>query len=237
MVGKVRAAIGDDDVDVTIKGTAGWQVNAQVAPMYSADRVFCMGDAVHRHPPTNGLGLNMSAADAYNLAWKLALVLDGRAGRCLLDSYSAERQPVGTEGVGRAITSLGEMAAIDRALGFEPGQSEDDGWAALKALDLPGPSGAERRRAVRDAVAQTDYQFNAHGLELGYIYEGPAVVTDSQPKPELRPDAHLHYQPTTRPGARVPHARLERDGVPLSTLDLVDGLGFALLTGRAARGG
>jgi 2,4-dichlorophenol 6-monooxygenase len=41
----------------------------------------------------------------------------------------------------------------------------------------------------------------------------------------------VYYQPTTRPGARVPHARLERDGVPVSSLDLVDDLGFALLTG------
>jgi 2,4-dichlorophenol 6-monooxygenase len=41
----------------------------------------------------------------------------------------------------------------------------------------------------------------------------------------------LYYQPTTRPGARVPHARLEQDGVPVSSLDLVDDLGFALLTG------
>lgn len=83
---KVRAAIGDDGIEVTIKGLAGWQVNAQVASVYSAGRVFCMGDAVHRHPPTNGLGLNMSAADAYNLAWKLALVLDGRAGPGLLET-------------------------------------------------------------------------------------------------------------------------------------------------------
>jgi 2,4-dichlorophenol 6-monooxygenase len=231
LIGRVHAAIGDDDIDVTIKGTAGWQVNAQVAPVYSAGRVFCMGDAVHRHPPTNGLGLNMSVADAYNLAWKLALVLDGRAGAGLLDSYTAERQPVGAEGVQRAITSLGEMAAIDAAMGFQPGQSEEDGWAALAALDEPSPGGAQRCQALREAVALTDYQFNAHGLELGYAYTGPAVINDGEPMPEPAPDAHLHYRPTTRPGARVPHARLELNGRPASTLDLVDGLGFAVLTG------
>jgi 2,4-dichlorophenol 6-monooxygenase len=44
-------------------------------------------------------------------------------------------------------------------------------------------------------------------------------------------DAHLHYRATTKPGARLPHARLERNTAPISTLDLVDGLGFALLTG------
>lgn len=236
LVARVRALVGDDDVEVTIKGTAGWQVNAQVAPVYSAGRVFCMGDAVHRHPPSNGLGLNMSVADAYNLAWKLALVLDGRAGPALLDTYTAERQPVGAEGVDRAITSLGELAAIDAALGFEPGQTEEDGWAALAVLDEPGPVGVQRRQALRDAVALTDYQFNAHGLELGYVYSSAAVVDpDPASAPEPPPDAHLHHRPTSRPGARVPHARLELDGRPISSLDLVDGLGFALLTGAGGQ--
>ena len=90
---RVRAAVGQDDLDLTIKGISGWQMNAQVAPLYSAGRVHCMGDAVHRHPPYNGLGLNMSVADAFNLAWKLALVLDGRAGPALLDTY--RRAPTG----------------------------------------------------------------------------------------------------------------------------------------------
>jgi hypothetical protein len=74
---RICAFVGED-VDAEILGLAGWQVRAQIAPRYSAGRVFCMGDAVHRHPPTNGLGLNMSIADAYNLGWKLALVLAGR---------------------------------------------------------------------------------------------------------------------------------------------------------------
>ncbi|HKT01804.1 MAG TPA: FAD-dependent monooxygenase [Rugosimonospora sp.] len=231
LVGRIRAAIGDDAVDVTIKGVSGWQVNAQVAPLYSAGRVFCMGDAVHRHPPTNGLGLNMSVADAYNLAWKLALVLDGRAGAALLDTYTAERQPVGAECVTRAITSLQDMATVDAALGYQPGQSAEDGWAALADLEDPGATGAARRRALRDAVTHTDYQFNAHGLELGYIYTSSAVVVEPVHVREPAPDAHLRYRPTSRPGARLPHARIERGNTPISTLDLVEGLGFVLLTG------
>ena len=228
---KVRAAVGDADLPVELKGLAGWQVNAQIAPRYSAGRFFCLGDAVHRHPPTNGLGLNMSVADGYNLAWKLALVLTGRADPALLDTYSAERQPVGAQGVQRAITSLGEMAAVDAALGFEPGQSAEDGWTALRQLDQPGPAGDARRAALRDAIALTDYQFNAHGIELGYRYHSTAVIEDGSPEPPEARDPQLYYTATTRPGARLPHARLERDGRALSTLDLPDGLGFALLTG------
>jgi 2,4-dichlorophenol 6-monooxygenase len=230
-IAKVRAAVGDDEIAVELKGVATWQVNAQVAPSYAAGRFFCLGDAVHRHPPTNGLGLNMSVADAFNLAWKLALVLTEAAPPALLDTYSAERQPVGAEGVQRAITSLGEMAAVDGALGFEPGQSAGDGWAALRQLDEPGPAGDDRRAALREAVALTDHQFNAHGIELGYRYRRGALVDDGTPEPTPERDPQLYYTATTRPGARVPHARLEGAGVALSTLDLPVGLGFAVLTG------
>jgi 2,4-dichlorophenol 6-monooxygenase len=227
---RVDAIVGEK-VDAEILGVAGWQVRAQIAPAYSAGRVFAMGDAVHRHPPTNGLGLNMSIADAYNLGWKLALVLAGRAGDALLDSYSAERQPVGAQGVQRAITSLQEGAAVEAALGFEPGQAAEAGWAALDVLYEPGPAGDERREALRKAIELSNYQFNAHGVELGYRYQSAAIVADGSPDPIPARDPQLYYQATTRPGARVPHARLERDGVPVSSLDLVDDLSFALLTG------
>ena len=97
LAARIDAVVGEH-VDAEILGVAGWQVNAEVATSYQRGRILCMGDAVHRHPPTNGLGLNMSIADAYNLAWKLALDLDGRAGPALLDSYTHERQPVGAAG-------------------------------------------------------------------------------------------------------------------------------------------
>jgi 2,4-dichlorophenol 6-monooxygenase len=227
---RIRDLVGED-IDAEILGVAGWQVRAQVAPCYSSGRVFCMGDAVHRHPPTNGLGLNMSVADAYNLAWKLAFVLDGRAGEPLLASYSPERQPVGAAGVKRAITSLHESSAIETALGLQPGQSAEDGWKALNVLYEPGVAGDERRRALREAIELSNYQFNAHGIELGYRYQSAVITDDPTPPPHPERDPQLHYTPTTRPGARVPHARLERACQPLSSLDLVDPHGFTLFTG------
>jgi 2,4-dichlorophenol 6-monooxygenase len=227
---RIRAVVGED-IDAEILGLAGWQVRAQVAGRYSSGNVFCMGDAVHRHPPTNGLGLNMSVADAYNLAWKLAFVLDGRAGPALLASYSAERQPVGAAGVQRAITSLGEAAAIEAALGLEPNQSAEDGWKALNVLYEPGVAGDERRRALREAIELSHYQFNAHGIELGYVYHSDVITAEPTPPAPPPRDPVLYYTPTTRPGARVPHARLERDREPLSSLDLIDPQGFTLFTG------
>jgi 2,4-dichlorophenol 6-monooxygenase len=227
---RIRAAVGED-IDAEILGLAGWQVRAQVADRYSSGNVFCMGDAVHRHPPTNGLGLNMSVADAFNLAWKLAFVLNGRAGERLLASYSDERQPVGAAGVARAITSLHESSAIETALGLEPHQSAEDGWKALNVLYEPGVAGEERRRALREAIELSNYQFNAHGIELGYIYHSDAITTEPTTSPPPERDPVLYYTPTTRPGARLPHARLERDRKPLSSLDLVDPQGLTLLTG------
>jgi 2-polyprenyl-6-methoxyphenol hydroxylase-like FAD-dependent oxidoreductase len=66
-----------------------------VARAYRCNRVFLAGDAAHVWPPTGGLGANTGIQDAHNLAWKLAMVLRGDADEGLLDSYEAERRPVG----------------------------------------------------------------------------------------------------------------------------------------------
>lgn len=202
----VETAVGAAVPDLELLGIAGWQVNGLVAPRYSTNGVHCMGDAVHRHPPTNGLGLNMSVADAYNLAWKLALVEKGLAGDGLLDTYSSERQPAGAAGVARALQSAKEAARF----------GSDD-------LNVD-PYGESLRIA--------NYQFNAHGVELGYCYDVGALVHDGSTYSENPRDPVLYHHPTTRPGARVAHARLGRGGAPLSTIDLVDGLSFSLFTGR-----
>jgi hypothetical protein len=76
----------------------GWitpfKVNARRAEKYRVGRAFIAGDAAHIHSPTGGLGLNTGMQDAYNLAWKLALVIRGFADPALLDSYETERTPV-----------------------------------------------------------------------------------------------------------------------------------------------
>ncbi|MDT7675844.1 MAG: 2,4-dichlorophenol 6-monooxygenase [Pseudonocardiales bacterium] len=235
-VARIRQIVGDDTINPKIKGFATWTINHQVAARYQDRRVFAMGDAVHRHPPTNGAGLNTSIADAFNLAWKLALVIHGQAGAGLLDTYTQERQPVGRLVVDRAMRSATEMAEVHLALGFSPGQSEEDGQAALRGLDQPGPAGEARRAQVRAALELMNYQFNAHGFELGYRYRGGAVVPDGTPEPAPTRDPELYYHPTTWPGASLPHAWLDRDRRQVSTLDLVSGTHFSLLTGLGGEG-
>lgn len=64
---------------------------------YRAGRVLFAGDAAHIHPPLGGQGLNLGIQDAFNLGWKLAAAVQGRAPSGLLDSYHAERHPVGAQ--------------------------------------------------------------------------------------------------------------------------------------------
>lgn len=135
LLASARATIGDSDLPIRLKDASTWQVNRVVASDYRRGRVFLAGDAAHRHPPASGLGANTSIQDAYNLAWKLAMVTKGYAGEPLLDSYHDERQPVGAAVVAHAIRSLQNMPLVPQALGFAPGQSRADGWAAVQALD------------------------------------------------------------------------------------------------------
>jgi 2-polyprenyl-6-methoxyphenol hydroxylase-like FAD-dependent oxidoreductase len=91
----VRLAAGVPDLAVTILGIAPWTASAHVAERYTYGRIFLAGDAAHEMPPTGGFGLNTGVQDVHNLAWKLAAVLHGSAAPALLETYDAERRPVG----------------------------------------------------------------------------------------------------------------------------------------------
>ncbi len=71
-----------------------WESWVRLAETYRAENVFLAGDSAHVHSTTGGQGMNCCMQDAYNLGWKLALVLDGRAPSSLLDTYEAERRPI-----------------------------------------------------------------------------------------------------------------------------------------------
>src|SRR6185312_2387969 len=87
-----KAAGFDFACDIDYSGF--WQLRNAVADTYRNGRIFIAGDAAHTHPPYGGFGLNNGLEDAVNLGWKLQAALEGWGGEALLDSYSAERQPV-----------------------------------------------------------------------------------------------------------------------------------------------
>jgi 2,4-dichlorophenol 6-monooxygenase len=227
----VRSLLGVPDLEVTVRGASLWGNNEQYATRLHSGRVFCAGDAVHKHPPSNGLGSNTSIQDSYNLAWKIAAVLKGQAGEPLLDTYSAERAPVAKEIVLRANKSGREFGRLFEALGISDTDSEAQTRARMEERKLNTPEGAAKREAIQRAMEIKDYEFNAHGVELGQFYESSAVVTDGFGRPEPERDPELYYQPSTVPGSRLPHVWVGDSARKCSTHDLVPTEGFALITG------
>jgi 2-polyprenyl-6-methoxyphenol hydroxylase-like FAD-dependent oxidoreductase len=90
---------------------AGFRINGRKVSDYRAGRMFLLGDAAHIHSPAGGQGMNTGMQDAFNLAWKLALVVNGHCSERLLDSYSPERSEVGNQvlkGAGM-LTTIGTL--------------------------------------------------------------------------------------------------------------------------------
>lgn len=127
----VRTALGcGPELPIEIDSVQPWQAQAGWAERFAAGRVFLAGDAAHVMPPTGGFGGNTGIADAHNLAWKLAAVLDGSAGPGLLASYDAERRPSAALTVEQAYTRY--VLRVDSTLPQE---------------DLAPPRGATSPRA------------------------------------------------------------------------------------------
>jgi 2-polyprenyl-6-methoxyphenol hydroxylase-like FAD-dependent oxidoreductase len=90
---------------------AGFRINGRKVADYRSGRVFLLGDAAHVHSPAGGQGMNTGMQDAFNLAWKLALVINNSCGDSLLDSFSPERSGVGDEVLKQAgrLTAVGTL--------------------------------------------------------------------------------------------------------------------------------
>ncbi len=231
--GVARQLVGDPNLEIELLSANTWTVNNMYATHMQKGRVFIMGDAAHRHPPSNGLGSNTSIQDGFNLAWKLAAVVKGQAGMRLLDSYSVERAPIAKQIVTRANQSIGEFGPIFEALGMAAGVKPEIMQKNLEARCDATPEAERQRAAIREAIAFKKYEFDAHGVEMNQRYRSDAVETDGQIEPAFELDAELHYQPTTWPGARIPHVWLfDHDtGAKHSTLDLCGKGRFTLFTG------
>jgi 2,4-dichlorophenol 6-monooxygenase len=223
--------IGDDSIDVEVEDISLWTNNRAYMTRYSSGRVFCLGDACHRHPPNNGLGANTSIQDSYNLAWKLTHVLGGTASPSLLSTYDDERVPVGRQIVERANQSIAEFGAIFEAFGLTDPTDADQMRANMAARKDDSPQGAIQREHLRAALRQKNYEFNAHGVEFNQRYKSAAVLPDGTDEPTYERDPELYYHPTTWPGARLPHCWVEHRGRKVSTIDLAGKGRFTLLTG------
>jgi 2,4-dichlorophenol 6-monooxygenase len=229
----VRNLLGLPDIDVEITGTSLWGNNEMYATHLQKGRVFCAGDAVHRHPPSNGLGSNTSIQDSYNLAWKLAAVLRRQAGPALLETYSQERAPVARQIVRRANRSSREFVQFFEVLGLLDAEDEAAMSAAIEERKANTPAGAAKRAALVEAMELKHYEFNAHGVEMGQFYASSAIVPDGSVRREPVRDPELYFEPSAVPGARLPHAWVGSGRGRVSTLDLAPMSRFTLFTGIA----
>jgi 2,4-dichlorophenol 6-monooxygenase len=227
----IHRMIGDDSVAVQIEGISRWLINHVVAESYSSGRVFCAGDAVHRHPPMNGLGANTCIQDSYNLAWKMSYVLRNKAAESLLETYSVERQPAGKITVDRANKSFAEDKKLSAVMGVRPGQTAEEHQAARDAMLSTGAQGQALRRRWAESLKQKQYTYNALGVEMNTRYLSAAIAPDGTPEPVFDTDPELFVHDSTWPGYRLPHAWLEMNRQRVSTHDLCGRGEFALLTG------
>jgi 2-polyprenyl-6-methoxyphenol hydroxylase-like FAD-dependent oxidoreductase len=203
----IRRAVGRD-FDFEILSVLPWVRRELVAERYRSGRGFIAGDAAHVMSPTGGFGMNTGIQDVVDLSWKLAAVIEGWGCDNLLDSYSIERQPIGTRNVTEASGNLRRMLSVPP----HPNLLDDT------------PQGAATREKVGREFSETmRREWFTLGAHLGYRYENsPICWPDGTAAP---PDDPRVYAPTARPGHRAPHGFLA-DG--RSTLDLF-GCGFALL--------
>lgn len=191
----VRAALGLTNIDVNILNVIPWRMSALVAERMSVGRVFLAGDAAHIMPPVGGLGGQAAIQDAADLAWKIAMTLNGYGTEGLLETYDSERRPVAQLIVARATENY-----------------------------------VERIRQDRNDLSHALGKFNLLDVSLSYRYRSDAISLE-MPDDGLPTDDTLC--PSGKPGTRLAHVSLIRDGRTISTHDVI-GQGYILFAGPDA---
>ena len=177
---------------------AHFHLHHRQAAHYRRGPIFLAGDAGHIHSPVGAQGMNTGIQDAWNLGWKLALVVKGLATPRLLDSYEAERWPVGR-------TLLRYTDRIFSALVRSLSDSALASWLrrTVAASVIPGVLTSTRLRAFA-------FRFIS---ELGIRYRRSPAVTEAEPRLRAGP----------RAGDRFPDAHLTLDGRDVRLHDAVVG--------------
>lgn len=196
------------DIPVDVLSVKSWMAGlALVADRYQDRRVVMAGDSVHLFTPTGGFGMNTGVDDAANLAWKLAAVTQGWAPPALIDTYEAERRPIGLRNTAMSHQFASAVAGLEI-----PDELEDDSEAGTAA-----------RRKMGAHLATFTEEFRSLGIQIGTRYENSSlIISDGDSGPE---DSPFAYVPSSTPGGRAPHAWLSGERALYDEF----ALGFTLL--------
>lgn len=185
-----------------------FRISQRQVARYRQGRVFLAGDAAHVHSPVGGQGMNTGIQDASNLAWKLALVVQGRGRPEILDSYQEERHPVGAQ-------VLRATSAMTRVITWRNPVSE-----------------AIRNHAARIITSfdQVQDRIRTTVSEIGIQYRHSSLVAESHASPVGLVAGWLHRHSALHAGDRAPDVVVYRAcGQPVGLSDLLSGLRPALL--------
>ena len=196
-----RRALGTDFGMHDPRFLSRFHSDERQVPSYRVGRVFLAGDAAHCHSPAGGQGMNTGIQDAANLGWKLTAAMAGWGGEALLDSYQAERHPVGKQ-VLRSSGLLVRLALIrprwGRAarnfvvtalLGIPPISTKAAGVISAVGLRYPAPPGADPQVGTRvPDVALRDGRTLADALRGGrFVLLGPPAADLPEPVDAAEP--------------------------------------------------
>ncbi len=189
----IRSFVDGANITIHLISDSTWEMAAVNATQYRHGRIFLVGDAAHRMPPTGGMGMNTGFASAQNLAWKLAYVLKGYSDESLLDTYETERQPI-------AEFTL-KWSGHNAQRIFKMHEAYRDGDKEL----------------FDKLMQDQNRHLNHPGLDLGMVYRSDAIYAEDQAVVAVDPDV---YTPSSMPGMRAPHCEILRNGKKTSILSL-----------------
>jgi 2-polyprenyl-6-methoxyphenol hydroxylase-like FAD-dependent oxidoreductase len=226
----IRTILGvDSDFRYEAISHEDWVGRRLVADRFRDRRAFICGDAAHLWIANAGYGMNAGLADAADLSWQLAAVLNGWASPTVLDAYAAERRPI-TEQVSRFAMGLALKTTEHRR-------------ATPAEIEMPGAVGdAVRARIGREVSELNVQQYCCGGLNFGYFYDtSPIIAYDGEPQPGY---TMYDFASSSVPGCRAPHFWLRHGrslydelGPEYTLLRLDPNTPSSRLTGAAARRG
>jgi len=192
----VQRALGRAVQIDDILASSVWGPTALLADGYGRGRIMLAGDAVHTMIPTGGYGMNTGLGDAFNLGWKLSAAVQEWGGQRLLDSYEAERRPVGERNRDASVENAGVHLQYHYMAG-------DD------LLTADTEEAAAHRTGIAEFLGANDGENISLGVELDIRYDDSPVVC--APDTEAPPWNRRTYAPSVRAGHRAPNVVVGAD--------------------------